>query len=201
MPATNKTTKEKQPTCLDNPACAVILSDLENKKLPLDESEMSAEVAFNKFYADNPVVQAVAFKKFKEKLNDHRRQVLKKKESPPQKKLLNGMEPQQKWQKYYEDLPKFKDTCFQAFRDWLEKSAMPYAQAWEEHCKFLPAFKDVDLERFKARLKAHQDQVKKYMKRSKEEELLMLEEFKWYPKVEINADGTPNGPCIQQSFC
>ena len=56
----------------------ILVADLESKLLPLHETEMSAEVAWNKIYKDLPEFKdIVTFDQFRKYLNDHRKQVKK----------------------------------------------------------------------------------------------------------------------------
>lgn len=57
----------------------ILVADLESKLLPLHETEMSAEVAWNKIYKDLPDFKdVVTFDQFRKYLNDHRKQVKKR---------------------------------------------------------------------------------------------------------------------------
>lgn len=106
----------------------------------------------------------------------------------------DATKPEEKWESYYKDLPENKDVDFETFKKKLEKDAKTADEAWVKYM-LLPAFENVKIEQFKARLKAHRQQVKKYLKRSKEDEQLMLEDRKRFPKVSVNDE---NGQCIRQ---
>lgn len=59
----------------------LILSDLEDGRLPIKESEMSAEDAWEIYKAANlPEFEGVCFDQFRDRLKDHRDQVRKKNE-------------------------------------------------------------------------------------------------------------------------
>ena len=68
-----------------NPASAIILKDLEDGSVPLFRYQKSAQHAFHEHYRDNGTVQSVGFKEFKKRLSDHRGQVQRRKQNPPQK--------------------------------------------------------------------------------------------------------------------
>ena len=58
----------------------IVVKDLEDGKLSLDESNVSAEMAWMTLYREHPkfVLEGVCFSQFKERLKDHRKQVEKR---------------------------------------------------------------------------------------------------------------------------
>ncbi|CAJ1951065.1 unnamed protein product [Cylindrotheca closterium] len=63
--------------------------------------------------------------------------------------------------------------------------------AWSKYYNKLPAFEKVQFEQFKARLKSHRQQVKKYMMRSKKEEQMWRRDLLRYPPKTTNSEGAP----------
>ena len=59
-------------------AKAIVLEDLKNGKLPLNEKKVSAKQAWT-VYHELPEFKGVCYKKFKDRLSDHRRAVQKQK--------------------------------------------------------------------------------------------------------------------------
>lgn len=108
--------------------------------------------------------------------------------------------PEEKWESYYKDLPENKGVAFERFKETLEKNAMTAEEAWEKHYKKLPAFEDVKFEQFRDRLKDHRKQVKAHLRTAMEDEKIMLEDRKLYPKAPFNGNGTPKWPMHQAKF-
>lgn len=206
-----------------NPARAIILSDLESGRLPLDETVMSPDYAFFNFYKDNRIVQAVGIQEFKKRLKDHRKQVLTKKNNESEKlfgwknsearciileDLYRGIlsleddatEPRMKWESYYKGLEKGLNEHneaerYKAFEERLRKTATTAEKIWESHYKYLPAFQEVKLDQFTRNLAGHRKQVKAGKRRSMEEEEMWREDLKNYPPKSTDANGKPLWDC------
>lgn len=88
-------------------------------------------------------------------------------------------------------MPEYEDVVFETFKAELEEKATTAEIAWETHYSKLPEFEKVEFGQFKERLRDHRKQVKENLKKSKEDETLMLEDRKIFPKQSTNEDGMP----------
>ena len=76
---TDEEAKKKKKKWADSRARLRILDDLDDNSLPLYKKELSAEDTWNLVYKDLPEFSEVEFERFRDRLRDHRRQVIKRK--------------------------------------------------------------------------------------------------------------------------
>jgi hypothetical protein len=150
-------------------ARVIIITELELKRLPLDEKECSAEQAWAK-YGKMVEFAHVPFSQFKARLADHRLQASRVdwKNSKARTILIEDL--------HEGFLP-------------LDEEDLSAEEAWESVYSLLDEFLDVPFEQFEVRLADHRAQVKKDYLASIRDEVAFINSRRLYPRSPLNRKG------------
>jgi hypothetical protein len=153
-------------------ARAILLIDLNAGLLSLDENELSAQQAWEK-YRHRPEFRAVPFVQFSARLKDHRKQV------------------QEKGSKIEWRNSKAKQIILDDLHDGVlaaNDSSTTTADAWEVY-RVLPEFYGVQFEQFQEQLTKHRQQIVALKERSEFEEMAMANDQLLHPEAIRNHRG------------
>ena len=187
-----------------------IIKDLIEKTIPLDKKMMTAEAAWNFRYKKLQVIveEKVQFEQFKERLKDHRKQVLKKIEKeqckknsvdktlPKREKAANKTKKKKEkaakrlgWIKWR--TCKFKAIILNDLVDGrlpIDNKLMTAESAWELHYKNLSVVLEekVLFDQFKERLQDHRKQMGKNATRAASDKIAARRSRKLFCRKERN---------------
>lgn len=175
-----------------------MLEDLNEGRLPLEDAEMTPEIAWVR-YRNQEEFENVVYSQFKARLKDHREQTKKKKAGDLKKKRDpegKSKDPKKKdyidWRskEAFKAKNKIIEDLVQGILP-LEESEMSAEDAWILLYENEEGFEDVVFRQFKERLKAHRKQVKGTLGRSKFEEECLRHDRMLFPREEVDDDGVP----------
>ena len=185
------TTKKKNSDWIDWRNCNAkkrLLEDLNAGKLPLENSELTVEDAWD-MYKKEEGFEKVVFSQFKARLTDHRKQVKNKKatEKPKDPKKKDWID----WRSKEAAKPKavIIEDLVQGIVP-VEDSEMTAEEAWT-HYQNEEGFENIVFSQFKECLAAHRKQVKATIARSRYEEECLRHDRKLFPRKDKNEDGIP----------
>ena len=168
----------------------ILLQDLRNGILPLEDSQLAAQDAWDTIYKDRTEFMNVCFEQFKVRLRDHRAQV-KANPTGNAKKRKNGTKSLKAgWIDWANSEARnvIIEDLIQGILP-MDNKVMTERSAWDLLYKNMAEFSGTCFEQFKLRLRDHRIQVNKGLDRAKYKEKCMEYDRTLFPRKKIDDKG------------